>query len=137
MSRIELELMSALIQRRAEQDAKWGGPEHDAEHSDILYPLVPTLDDAYVHTSRAHGVVSHEDARALLEEAEQTVGATWAHITVVQVAKVLKLATRNLWERGACDAELDSALLDLAGVAMAWLEARKMRSTHVTSHHRP
>lgn len=118
------EIFAAIEAERQRQDAKWGGANHDMMHTDAAHPVGLELSSsAAARVAAVHGIVTEDGAKTLLNDAEHGDGASWAHIAIEHMAKVIARATYARWSEME-SAALDAALVKLAAVIVAWIEGR-------------
>lgn len=115
MTKSQIEKMREVLEQvaieRQAQHAKWG----EQDHPDVLH--------SEYGTCLAHGIIQADLARIACDSAAQRGACTYAHILIEETAEAIEAAGSAI--------DLRAELVQVAAVAVAWIEAIDRRGFEV------
>jgi hypothetical protein len=105
-------VLAEVRAERARQDATWGQQDHPDATRGAFYG--------------DYGIISESDARERCDVAAKDGMCTFAHILIEEVAEAIDAA---LIDGGTHDQDLRKELVQVAAVAVSWIEAIDRRTT--------
>ena len=107
-------ILQEIKEERARQNEKWGEQNHtDSPMESVFMDIVDLSEDEYIPAVDA--------SRRVCEEAAGSGNCTWSHIFLEEVLEVEDAA-----RQGDVD-ELEEELIQVAAVAVQWVEAIRRR----------
>ncbi|ASR85071.1 hypothetical protein SEA_PHELPSODU_60 [Mycobacterium phage PhelpsODU] len=114
--------LALIVEERKRQEAKWGEQDHPNVDRIVLeYGEAPTQNSM----ARFYEVPTALRAKFRTGQAAAAGECTWAHILIEEVAEAIEAATVHdlaLLTPEQTLAELRSELVQIAAVAVAWIE---------------
>lgn len=113
-------VLVAIVEERDRQDAKWGEQNHPDDAPGSWWVGSPDR-GAAERRAEHFEVPSEHRAKFLIGEAARRREVTWPHILIEEVAEAVAVVHDP--------AKLRAELVQVAAVAVAWIEALDRRST--------
>lgn len=126
-------ILGEVAAERAAQDAKWG----EQNHPDADPVILARLNTAGMYgtpwavaqrLAQEYEIPTAARAKLICQTEAASSGATWIGIAVEELAEVLEAATAG------DPAKLRAELLQVAAVAIAWVEAIDRRTASAANH---